>query len=180
MHQIPQPHHDLDRAMGAIRTHGAVLVLDLVGRIVAVNQACLRMNGYRRDELIGRSVLILLDPLERGPNRLGQMLAPPDGAEARIANLAQVAKSGRRYRADARICPIRGDEGQVSLNVLFLRETIEEEEGPLRAILPAFDRPQAQVIELPARAWRRTRAGVQPSPGGVVTPAVAIASGREF
>lgn len=174
MYQFPQLHHDVDWAMCAIRTHGAVLILDLVGRIVAVNQTCLRMCGYRRDELIGRSVLILLDPLERGANRLGHMLDTPDGAETRIASLAQVTKAGRRFRADARICPIRDDEGQVCLNVLFLRESIEEEAGPLRAILPALERPLAQIIELPARGWRRARPDVQP--GAAMGPLAAITS----
>ena len=49
MSNIQLLQHDLEWAMRAIRTHRAVLILDLVGRIVAVNQSCLRMCGYRRD-----------------------------------------------------------------------------------------------------------------------------------
>ncbi len=150
MSKIWRLQHDLEWAMQAIRTHRAVLILDLAGRIVAVNQPCLRMCGYRRDELIGRPVLILLDPGEKAPERLRQMLEVPDAGEARIHGLGQVAKSGRRFRVDARICPIRDEEAQVCLNVLFLREPADET-GPLRTALPGLMPETGQVIRLPGR-----------------------------
>ena len=140
--------HDMDWAMQAIRTHRAVLIIDLAGRIVAANQLCLRLCGYRRDELLGRSVVILLDPSEKAPTRLGSLLDVGDGQEHRIDGMCQISKAGRRYRVDARICPIRDDQGEVRLNVLFLRESVEED-GPLHAIAPHVLGERGQVVELP-------------------------------
>lgn len=149
MTEIQRLHHDLEWAMRAMGTHRAVLILDLAGHIVAVNQSYLGMCGYRREELIGRPVMILLDPSEKGPNRLWRVLETPDGRVSRLHDLAQIAKSGRRFRVDARICPIRDDDGQVCLNVLFLREPAEEA-GPARLHLPQIV-GAAEVIRLPAR-----------------------------
>ncbi len=160
MSDVQRLQHDLEFAMRAIRTHRAVLILDLAGRIVAANQPCLRMCGYRRHELIGRPVVILLDPGEKAPARLRQMLDVAGTGEVRIHGLGQVAKSGRRFRVDARICPIRDEEGQVCLNVLFLRESAEEE-GPLRPTPPKMLRETGQVIRLPGRiperSWAQSR-----------------------
>ena len=44
----------LDRAMQSLRTHRAVLALDSVGRIVAINEFYRRLTGFSRDALIGR------------------------------------------------------------------------------------------------------------------------------
>ncbi len=150
MSNIQLLQHDLEWAMRAIRTHRAVLILDLIGRIVAVNQSCLRMCGYRRAELVGRPVMVLLDSSEKAPGRLGDMLDVTNGQEHRIHGLCQVSKAGRRFRVDARICPIRDDRGELCLNVLFLRESIEDE-GPLHAVAPQFFAAAAQVIELPGQ-----------------------------
>ncbi|WP_199261764.1 PAS domain-containing protein [Paracoccus binzhouensis] len=147
MTEIRRLDHDLEWALRAMGTHRAVLVLDLAGRIVAVNQTCLGMCGYRREELIGRPVVMLLDPSEKAPTRLQQVLETAGGRESRIHGLAQLAKSGRRFRVDARICPIRDDQGRVCLNVLFLREPAEEA-GPLRLVLPEA-MGMGQVIRLP-------------------------------
>lgn len=169
MSQVQRLNHDVEWAMRAIHTHRAVLILDPAGRIMAANQSCLGMCGYQRDELIGRSVVMLLDHAEKAPDRLRDMLQG-SAAEARIHGLAQVAKSGRRFRVDARICPIRDEDGQICLNVLFLRESIEEEEGPLRAALPGILAETAQVIRLPGRApsnpWSRPGKWLLPEQGG--------------
>ncbi|RCW88634.1 PAS domain S-box protein [Paracoccus lutimaris] len=142
--------HDMEWAMRAIRTHRAVLILDLVGRIVAVNQSCLRMCGYRCDELIGRPVMVLLDPSEKVPGRLGSMLDARHGQEHRIHGLCQISKAGRRFRVDARICPIHDSRGDICLNVLFLRESIGED-GPLHSVAPELAGAGAAIIQLPGR-----------------------------
>ena len=140
--------HDMEWAMQAIRTHRAVLILDLAGRIVAANQQCLRLCGYRRDELLGRSVVMLLDSSEKVPTRLGSLLDVGDGQEHRIDGMCQVSKAGRRFRVDARICPIRDDRNEVRFNVLFLRESIEED-GSQIAFAPHLLSQTGQVIKLP-------------------------------
>ncbi len=150
MSDVQMLQHDLDWAMRAIRTHRAVLILDLAGRIVAVNQSCLRMCGYRRDEIVGRPVMVLLDASEKMPDRLANMLGIAGGHEQRIHGLCQVSKAGRRFRVDARICPIRDEQGELCLNVLFLRESVEDA-GPLHTVAPQLVGAGAQVIRLPGR-----------------------------
>ncbi|MDF3855073.1 PAS domain-containing protein [Paracoccus sp. P2] len=159
MTQIQRLHHDLEWAMRAMGSHRAVLILDRAGHIVAVNQSYLGMCGYRREELVGRPVVMLLDPADWVPDRIRRMLGMPDGCEARLHHLVQVAKSGRRFRVDARICPIRDDGGRVCLTVLFLREPVEEA-GSQRPALPRIA-GMGQVIPLPRHrpAWPRARPG---------------------
>lgn len=150
MSKVQRLHHDVEWAMQSISTHRAVLILDLAGRMLAANDPCLGLCGYRRDELIGRPVVMLLDDAEKAPDRLQQMLQGSAMGEVRIHGLAQIAKSGRRFRVDARICPIRDQDGQVCLNVLLLRESLEEEE-PLRAALAGMMPRDGQVIRLAGR-----------------------------
>ena len=159
MTEIQRHHHDLEWAMRAMGSHRAVLILDLAGHIVAVNQSYLGMCGYRREELIGRPVVMLLDPVDKVPDRLWRMLETPEGREARLHDLAQVAKSGRRFRVDARICPIRDEGGRVCLTVLFLREAADEA-GPQHPDLPRIA-GMAQILRLPPRrlAEPRSRPG---------------------
>lgn len=148
MSDIQLLQHDMEWAMRAIRTHRAVLIVDLAGRIVAVNQSCLRMCGYRRDELIGRSVMVLLDASERLPGRLGRMLDARHGQEHRLHDLCQVSKAGRRFRVDARICPIHDEGGELCLNVLLLRESTDED-GALNRVAPQLAQAMADIIRLP-------------------------------
>ena len=149
MSDIQLLRHDLEWAMQAIRTHDAVLILDLAGNIVAANQSYLRLCGYRRDEIVGRPVGILLDRFERCPERLGRMLDVSAGQDYRIHGLGQVSKAGRHFRVDARICPIRDYQDDVCLNVLFISETVGEE-GPLCAMVPQISTGGAEIIQLPA------------------------------
>ncbi|RDW12772.1 PAS domain-containing protein [Paracoccus thiocyanatus] len=168
MTQIQRLHHDLEWAAQAMGSHRAVLVLDLAGHIVAVNDSYLGMCGYRRRELIGRPVAMLLDPSEKGPGQLSRMLDAPDGGPALLHGLVQLAKSGRRFRADGRICPVRDGEGQICLNVVFLRESAGSA-GPPCLAGPAW----APVLRLPgpeAKAawqdgWRNHRTAPWPWSG---------------
>ncbi|WP_010395774.1 PAS domain-containing protein [Paracoccus sp. TRP] len=146
MSEIQRFHHNPGWAIQAIQTSRAVLILDRYGRIIAVNQGCLRLYGYQRDELIGRPASVLLEPSGPGPAWLWRMIEAPDEAEAWLNGLVQIARSGRRIRTDARLCPIRDEQGQVCLNVLFLREPAEEE-GPLQPD-PALGQGRGQVIRL--------------------------------
>ena len=111
----------LDRAMQSLQTHRAVLALDSVGRIAAINQCYLRLTGFRRDELIGRPVWLLLDLGERCAGRLSALLDLPETGEAHVAELAHVTKSGRRFRVDARVFSIRDEDDDACLSVILAR-----------------------------------------------------------
>lgn len=125
----------LDRAMPALETHRAVLALDPVGRILAVNQSYLRLTGFSRDELVGQPVWVLFDLGERCAGRMNDLLTLPQGDEAHLPELAHVSKSGRRFRVDARVFGIRDDNDDACLTLLFARS---EEAGGLIDMRHAF------------------------------------------
>ena len=147
---LQQTHHDLDWAMRAVHMHRAVLILDRSGRIVAINEVCLSMCGYRRQELIGRPVGLLLDPQESCANSFLCALDQAGGEPVQIRQMAQVNKFGRRFLVEALICPIRDQDNQHCLTVLFLREPADN--SPMPAFLCAQPAQSAQIIQLPTRS----------------------------
>lgn len=135
----------IERAMASLQTHRAVLALDSVGRIVAINQCYLRLTGFQRAELIGRPVWVLLDLGERCAGRLSTLLDLPEQGEAHVPELAHVSKVGRRFRVDARVFAVRDQDGASNLSMIFARA---EETGGL-IDLRQF-RPQPPVEADPA------------------------------
>lgn len=125
----------LDRAMPALETHRAVLALDSVGRILAINQFYLRLTGFARDDLIGQPVWVLFDLGERCAGRMNDLLSLPPNDEGHLPELAHVSKCGRRFRVDARVFGIRDEHDDACLTMLFVRS---EEAGGLIDMRHAF------------------------------------------
>lgn len=151
----------LERAMASLHTHRAVLALDSVGRIVAINQCYLRLTGFQRGELIGRPVWVLLDLGERCAGRLSALLDLPEQGEAHLPELAHVSKAGRRFRVDARVFAVPDQDGASNLSMVFARA--EDAGGliDLRQFRPQpSDTPEPAVrpqagLRLPAAGARR-------------------------
>lgn len=137
---MPMP-SGIDDVMPSLQTHPAVLALDTVGRIVAINRSYLGLTGHVRDEVVGRPVWMLLDLAERCAGRLGSLLDLPEGEGRHLPELAHLSRSGRRFRVDARVFAIAGGEGQASLRMVFARP--EETDGVIR--LSSY---------VQSRAWR--------------------------
>lgn len=110
-----------DAVLPALHSHPAVLVLDSVGRIVAINHSYLRLIGYTRDEVIGRPVWVLLDLAERCAGRLSHLLDLRAGVERHLPELAHVSRSGRRFRVDARVFAIAEPKQGDNLRMVFVR-----------------------------------------------------------
>lgn len=146
----------LERAMEMLETHRAVLALDPVGRIAAINQCYLRVTGFARDELLGAPVWRLFDLAERCAGRLGDLMELPADAILHLPDLAHRLRSGRRLRMDARLVGLRDGKGRPSLGLIFARP---EEGGGLidmrhifgqsrRAGLDAGQAAQTDVIRM--------------------------------
>lgn len=148
----------IERAMASLQTHRAVLVLDSVGRIVAINQCYLRLTGFQRQELIGRPVWVLLDLGERCAGRLSALLDLPEQGEAHVPELAHVSKAGRRFRVDARVFAVPDQDGATNLSMIFARA---EDAGGL-IDLREF---RSQPSDLPAPRTA-ARAGLRLPAGG--------------
>ena len=73
-----------------------IYTLDLLGRFTSVNQACQKITGYDRQELLGRVITdILTEPYDQ---HLKRALMDPQGqdTEAMVYELEFVTKDGRR------------------------------------------------------------------------------------
>ena len=81
----------------------AIISLDSVGRITAVNEAALRLFGYRRDQLVGQSAEILFP----GPPQM-------NGA----GDLHAQRKDGSVFRADLRLGVIDAEPANPSYNAV--------------------------------------------------------------
>ncbi|MTH78684.1 PAS domain S-box protein [Paracoccus aestuariivivens] len=141
----------MDAILPAVDTHRAILALDGVGRIVAINQSYLRLTGYDRHELINRPVWKLLDLAERCAGRLSHLLDLPEGRDNHLPELAHVSKCGRRYRVDARVFVIAGSDGRANLRMVFARP---EETGGVISLgnfIQQRDWPAAKAASTPAR-----------------------------
>ncbi|WP_134682013.1 PAS domain-containing protein [Paracoccus ravus] len=121
MSDIISFHEGFDAALQVLRTHRAILVLDQVGCIVAINRSYLRLTGFERQDLIGRPVWLLLDHAERCAGRLGDLLDLPPCGAAHLPELAHVTKSGRRFRVDARVIPLDDGTGQARLRMVLAK-----------------------------------------------------------
>lgn len=147
----------LDRAMQSLRTHRAVLALDSVGRIVAINEFYRRLTGFSRDALIGCPVWVLLDLGERCAGRLGALLDLAEGGEAHIPELAHMTRSGRRYRVDAKVFAVCDPQGARTLSMVFARP---EDSGGLidmRHVFGGSVLPEPTAMPAPEEAIFRPR-----------------------
>lgn len=140
----------LERALAVLATHRAVLALDSQGRIVAINQCYLRLTGFQRQELIDRPIWMLLDLPERCAGRLSKFLDLPQDGQTHLPDLAHLSKHGLRFRVDARIFNMQGEDGQTCFSVIFARP---EEGGDLIDLRHLFGRP-AQKAERPVQVVR--------------------------
>jgi formate hydrogenlyase transcriptional activator len=100
---------------------GVVLVTGLEGRILRVNAQAEKMSGYRRDELLGQSLEILIAPRSRNAHGLGRLLYRPegrvDGAGA-ILELYALRKDGVEFPVEITCSPVETDDGQMVLGVV--------------------------------------------------------------
>ncbi len=126
----------------------AVLVYDLDGRIVDVNQRYLDICGYHREELVGQPLILLNE------NKDNERLAPADFMSALCRGAAQkteaehIAKNGSSYWIFETHVPVMNADGQLEQVIIF---ALDQTKQHLRAkeheaLQKAVSRSQA-VIE---------------------------------
>jgi len=100
---------------------GILLVTSLEGRIVRVNAQAEKMSGYRRDELVGRSVDDFIPPRSRNPHGLHRLTyRPEDRAEGAGAILELYAKrkDGVEFPVEITCSPVETNDGEMVLGVV--------------------------------------------------------------
>ncbi len=96
----------------ALDQHAHVLVTDLEGKIVYVNDRQCAISGYRRDELLGQTFRIEMSGLQPASLR-AEIKAELDAGRVWRGELANRAKDGHVYWTDTTIVPFKRPDGTV-------------------------------------------------------------------
>lgn len=116
----------------------AVVVTDMDGTVILINEAAESLTGYMRDDATGRliyDIFVILDQKTRMPvgNPVKEALVTmrsatiPDG-------VVLVAKNGREISIDDSAAPIRNDDGQLMGAVLVFRDITDKKHMEEEAI----------------------------------------------
>lgn len=103
----------------------AVTMTDLQGKITFVSPQTLAMNGYEsEDELLGESVLILIDPADHEKGAAVRRKTMRDGT-VRNVELTGLRKGGKRFNAELNAALMRDARGEPKYLVTFTRDITE-------------------------------------------------------
>jgi formate hydrogenlyase transcriptional activator len=100
---------------------GLLLVTSLEGKIARVNTQAEKMSGYRREELVGRSVDELIPPRSRNPHGVSRLTyRPEDRAQGpgAILELYVRHKDGTEFPVEVTCSPVETDQGEMVLGVV--------------------------------------------------------------
>jgi PAS domain S-box-containing protein len=104
----------------------AVVIIDKAGRIVLVNEQTERLFGFRREELIGQSLELLLPARFRDGHealRTGYFSHPSTRPMGAGLELAGLRRDGSEFPVDISLSAIETDEGQLAS--AFIRDITE-------------------------------------------------------
>ena len=130
----------------------AMLVTDRSGWIVLVNEQTERVFGYRREELLGRSVEMLVPGHLReihARHRAAYMAQPRARAMNSGMELSAVDKSGREFPAEISLRPVATEEGMLvfcAIRDITERKKAERELRENAAQLLAAQRIQQHLL----------------------------------
>jgi len=99
----------------------AILITDRLGRIVLVNAQTERMFGYRRDELLGQPVEIVVPEQSREGHvrhRASYLADPRVRNMGSRGDLHARRKDGSEFLAEIALSPVRTDEGTLVFSVV--------------------------------------------------------------
>ena len=124
------------------------VIVDAQGTIVLVNQQTERLFGYGREELIGKSVELLVPPASRHAHK-GERLrysAEPKTRRLAARDLAGRRKDGSEFPAEISLSPARS--GNATLVVAAIRDVSERkrEQEALRTTQYALDQSAEAVL----------------------------------
>jgi len=89
-----------------------VLIMDAQGRIQYVNPAFESTSGYRRDEVLGKNLDILLDT-DNADDELREMWETVRAGDVWSGERTHRRKDGKAYREEVTLCPVRNPRGEI-------------------------------------------------------------------
>src|SRR5262245_43850795 len=90
----------------------AIISKDLTGRIKSFNAAAERMFGYKADEIVGQSILVLI-PTDRHPEEYEILARLRRGERIEHFETIRRAKNGRLIDVSLTVSPVRDESGTV-------------------------------------------------------------------
>ncbi len=154
----------------------AIIGKDLTGRITSWNPGAERLFGYAAQEMIGKSIVMLL-PAGREDEEVQILARLKRGERIEQLQTIRVCKDGRHIHVSLTISPIRNDEGeivgaskiarditalrlaqqQLELHASKLETTVRERTAKLQAMvaeLEAFSYSLSHDMRAPVRAMK--------------------------
>ncbi|MCM2268288.1 MAG: PAS domain S-box protein [Elusimicrobiales bacterium] len=107
------------------QTCQTLFITDARGTIIYVNPAFERLTGYSREEALGRNASILKSG-EHSADFYAAMWAALRAGKSWRGRLVNRRKDGSTYTDDQRICPVKGENGEIKY-FLALRHDITRE-----------------------------------------------------
>ncbi|MGZ5581084.1 MAG: sensor histidine kinase [Methylobacter sp.] len=106
----------------------AIVGKTLDGTITSWNQAAERMFGYRSEEIMGRSVFLLIPP-ERRTEESRMLVAIQRGESVKLYETERMRKDGGRIAVSVTISPIRDKEGRIIGASKIARDVTERKQA---------------------------------------------------
>lgn len=131
-----------------------VVVLDAEGHIIKVNQASLRMTGYKLDEVIGKPIdaFDARDSRSRLYEEVKQLLHGNE--EKAIAHM--VGKDGRVLQVEYRTIKVVWDDVKA---LLILGKDVSDTSSIRKALTDSISQQRALLDNFPFQAWVKSKAG---------------------
>lgn len=108
-----QLHAEKERVEAVLSSVGdGVIVTDLEGNILAVNDAFEEQSGYTEDEVIGKSLFFLLNG-QQGTEKAAEIRRALQQAQDWSGELIAERKGGRQYDINLTIAPFRDQTGAI-------------------------------------------------------------------
>lgn len=131
----------------------AIVAKDLDGIILSWNDGARRIYGYRPEEVLGRSVALLVPP--EHPDELSDLLARiRRGERVEHFTTQRVCKDGRQIVVSLTISPISNDAGEVIGASSIARDVTKQkqsEEEIVRLNVELEQRVEARTLDLAAK-----------------------------
>ncbi|HVU90263.1 MAG TPA: PAS domain S-box protein [Pirellulales bacterium] len=138
-------------------TEDAVIGLDLNANVTSWNQAAEKLYGYKAEEIVGRSVLMILPP-DQVDEEKRILSAVRRGELVRHFDTVRMRKGGRPVEVSLSVSVIRDDSGQI-VGFSKIARDVSDRKRAEKALLEA-DRRKDDFLALLGHELRNPLAGI--------------------